>query len=300
MRIVTRADFDGIVCAAILYEAENITYPVNWVEPNDMQHGLVEIRHDDIIANLPFAEGCALWFDHHYTNEPSQPFRGSYKIAPSAARIVYEYYKEKLQNDYAELIRQADDIDSANLTLAQVKHPENYPYLLISMTISGRNKSDEPYWNRLVQLLRATPIAQIMADEEVKARCSKAIEQNKLFEVLLRQHTRVHNRVAVSDFRSFEKAPDGNRFLVYSLFPDAMVAIKIRYALEDRHKVIVSVGHSIFNRTCRVNVGRMLAGFGGGGHAGAGATSIHKDQADIYIENIINILSHNEGIKNDR
>lgn len=296
MRIVTRADFDGIVCASLLYEAENITHPVNWVEPSDMQHGLVKIGPDDIVANLPFAEGCALWFDHHDTNRPSQPFRGSYDIAPSAARLVYEYYNAKFQNDYAELVRQADDIDSANLTLDQVRQPENHPYLLVSMTISSRNPSDEPYWNRLVQLLRATPVAQIMMDPEVKTRCKETIKRNKLFEVHLRRHTRVHKGVAVSDFRSFEKSPDGNRFLVYSLFPEAMVAVKIRYALEDRQKVIVSVGHSIFNPTCRVNVGRMLAKFGGGGHAGAGATSIRKDQADEYIPRIIDLLARNEGL----
>lgn len=133
-----------------------------------------------------------------------------------------------------------------------------------------------------------------MADTEVKRRCVETIEQNKRFEVLLRQHTRVHDHVAVSDFRSFEKSPDGNRFLVYSLFPEALVAVKIRYAVEDRQKVIISVGQSIFNRTCRVNVGRMLADFGGGGHAGAGATAIHKDQADTYIPNIIAILARNE------
>lgn len=297
MRIVTRADFDGIVCAALLYEAENITRPVSWVEPSDMQHGLVKIGHDDIIANLPFAEGCALWFDHHDTNQPNQPFRGSYNIAPSAARLVYEYYNSKLQKDYAELVRHADDIDSANLTLEQVREPENHPYLLLSMTISSRNTSDEPYWNRLVHLLRTTPITEIMADKEVKTRCVETIKQNKLFEVLLRQHTRVRNRVAVSDFRSFEKSPDGNRFLVYSLFPEAMVAVKIRYALEDRQKVIVSVGHSIFNPTCRVNVGRMLANFGGGGHVGAGATSIRKNQADEYILGIIDILARNDGLQ---
>jgi nanoRNase/pAp phosphatase (c-di-AMP/oligoRNAs hydrolase) len=294
MRIVTRADFDGIVCAALLYESEHVTDPVYWVEPSDMQHGLVKIRRDDIIANLPFVKGCTLWFDHHYTNQPGQPFRGSYKIAPSAAGLVYAYYKEKLQHDYAELIRYADDIDSANLTLEQVRQPENHPYLLISMTISSRNKQDEPYWNRLVQFLRATSLSEIMADKEVKTRCAETIQQNHLFEGLLHQYTRVHDRVAVSDFRSFEKAPDGNRFLVYSLFPEAMVAVKIRYALEDRKKVIVSVGHSIFNRTCRVNLGRMLADFGGGGHAGAGAASIHKDQADEYIPKIIDILSRNE------
>lgn len=294
MRIVTRPDFDGIVCAALLYEAEEINLPVHWVEPNDMQHGLVKIQHDDIIANLPYATGCALWFDHHFTNRPNSPFRGSYKIAPSAAGLVYEYYRKKFRADYTELIRQTDDIDSANLTLDQVRRPENYPYLLLSMTITSRNRSDEPYWNRLVQLLRGTPIDRIIADGDVKNRCARTIRHNQHFETLLLANTRMHGRVAVSDFRALKTPPDGNRFLVYSLFPEAVVALKIRWAADDRKQIILSVGHSIFNRNCQVNVGHMLAGFGGGGHAGAGATAVHCNDADDCIRRIIEILNKNE------
>lgn len=299
MRIITRADFDGIVCAALLHEAESITEPVKWVEPNDMQHGLVSVRSDDIIANLPYGEGCALWFDHHITNQPTRSFKGLYKIAPSAARLIYEYYKEKYKYDYSELISHTDDIDSANLTLDQVRQPENHAYLLLSMTISSRNKSDEWYWNHLVHLLRGTPIDQIMMDNEVKLRSVETVKQNSKFEILLRKHTKLEGQIAVTDFRSFEKSPEGNRFLVYSLFPEARVAVKIRCAIEDRQKIIVSVGHSIFNRTCNVNVGRMLAHFGGGGHAGAGAASIHEDRAEQCLKDIIEMLSKNmENIEN--
>jgi hypothetical protein len=218
MRILTRADFDGIVCAALLHEAEPITSPVRWVEPSEMQRGLITPEPTDIIANLPYAEGCALWFDHHVTNQPQRPFKGLYRIAPSAARLVYEYYADRLPLNFTELLSHTDDIDSANLTREQVLSPQDDPYLLLSMTISSRTKTDEPYWNRLVHLLRSTPIDGIMADGEVGRRSAETIRQNAIYEELLQRHTALCGQVAISDFRSFKKSPDGNRFLVYSLF----------------------------------------------------------------------------------
>jgi len=94
MRIVTRPDFDGVVCAALLYEAEKITEPVKWVRPNDVQKGRVDIRKGDIMANLPYDERCSLWFDHHYSNRINRPFKGAFKLAPSAAGVIFEYYKD--------------------------------------------------------------------------------------------------------------------------------------------------------------------------------------------------------------
>jgi oligoribonuclease NrnB/cAMP/cGMP phosphodiesterase (DHH superfamily) len=258
-----------------------------------MQRGLIKPEPTDIIANLPYADGCALWFDHHVTNQPQHPFEGLYRIAPSAARLIYEYYSDRLPHDFTELLDRTDDIDSANLTREQVLSPQKDPYLLLSMTISSRIKADAPYWNHLVQLLRATPIDKIMANPEVRRRSAEAVQQNETYEKLLQRHTTLFDRVAVSDFRSFEKSPNGNRFLVYSLFPDAIAAVKIRYAIEDPDKVILSVGHSIFNSGCRINVGRMLAGFGGGGHAGAGATTFHKSKSEDYIQRILDILIQN-------
>ena len=123
MRIITRPDFDGVVCASLLYEAKHIEHPVKWVEPNEMQKGLVDVREGDIIANLPYDERCSLWFDHHHTNRIDKPFKGSFKIAPSAAGVIYEYYKDRFYKDYSELVKETDKIDSANLSLDEVLHP---------------------------------------------------------------------------------------------------------------------------------------------------------------------------------
>ena len=105
MRIVTRPDFDGIVCAVLLYEALDIKEPVVWVEPNHVQKGLVNIQNEDIIANLPYNAGCALWFDHHFTNQIDTPFKGAFQIAPSAAGIIFQYYQSSFQRDYSEGVR---------------------------------------------------------------------------------------------------------------------------------------------------------------------------------------------------
>jgi len=117
MRIVTRPDFDGIVCAVLLYEAENIDAGIYWVEPSEIQSGVIAVQQGDIIANLPFDPHCSLWFDHHVSNKPTQDFKGAFDIAPSAARVVYEYYKNlgKLDARFDELVQNTDIIDAADL-----------------------------------------------------------------------------------------------------------------------------------------------------------------------------------------
>ncbi len=294
MRIVTRPDFDGIVCAALLYEAEPITKPIKWVQPNDMQKGLVTIESDDIIANLPYNAGCSLWFDHHVTNKPGKHFRGAFRIAPSAARVIFEYYDGRYQKDFEELVSHTDDIDSANLNADQILHPEKYPYVLLSMTISGRNENDASYWRHLVQLLRYQTIHQIMQHPEIISRCKITVSQNNAFHHLLKKHTYLDGHVAVTDFRPCHPAPEGNRFLAYSLFPEAVVSVKIRYHDNDCQKIILSLGHSIVNRNCNVNVGKLLSTYGGGGHAGAGACTFTVEKADDYIDQIIDILKNNK------
>ncbi len=294
MRIVTRPDFDGIVCAALLYDVENITEAVKWVEPSDMQRGLVEIRVGDIIANLPYVEKCSLWFDHHYTNKISKPFKGAFEIAPSAAGVIFKYYKDKFKHDYIELIKEADKIDSANLSLDEVLYPEKYDYILLSMTISNRDESDEAYWNRLVDLIRRHKVSTIIEDTEVKERCKVVAEENKEYKEFLIKYTQVKDHVAITDFRSLGKTPNGNRFLAYSLFPESVVNVYIRYDNKDRNMIALSVGHSIFNRNCNVNAGLMLSRFEGGGHRGAASCRFYAGKADDYIPEIIEILLKNE------
>ena len=296
MRIVTRPDFDGIVCAALLYDVESITEPIKWVEPGEIQHGRADIRPGDILANLPYHENCVMWFDHHYTNRVEVPFKGLFKIAPSAAGVIYEYYQGKFDRDYRQLIIDTDKIDSADLTMDEVLHPEKYDVVILSMTISGRSPEDEPYWNQLVQLVRTQEIKDIVQEPDIQDRCRRLIEQNIAYRRHLEQFTRVDENVSITDFRACDIAPKGNRFLVYSMFPDANVNLKIRINENDHEKVIVNAGHSIFNPTCKVNLGKMLSHYEGGGHAGAGSCSFHRRMTDQYLYEMVNILKRNEEI----
>jgi oligoribonuclease NrnB/cAMP/cGMP phosphodiesterase (DHH superfamily) len=294
MRIVTRPDFDGIVCAVLLREALNIREPVKWVEPGAVQKGQVEIYKGDIIANLPYRDNCELWFDHHYTNRIYRSFRGVFKIAPSAAGLIYDYYKDKFKRNYRELVAATDKIDSADFTLDQVLHPEKYRYVLLSMTVFNGDRSCELYWNKLVALIGRNEIRKVLDDPEVRLRCEEVIRQNKQYGVLLKENTRLEKNVSITDFRHLSKIPVGNRFLVYSLYPDSYVNVRIRYEEKNREMVAVNIGHSIFNPGCEVNVGLLLADFEGGGHRGAASARFHISNSDEYIPRILETLKKNE------
>ena len=294
MRIVTRPDFDGIVCAVLLYEAMDIREPVKWVEPNALQRGLVDIRKGDIIANLPYADRCSFWFDHHYTNRIYRPFNGVFKIAPSAAGIIFNHYRDRFQRDFSKLVTATDKIDAAELSLDEVLHPEKHGYVLLSMTVVNGGEPDEPYWHRLIDLLRKYDLQGVLDDPEIKQRCGQVIDLNEKYAVYLKKNTRLDKHVSITDFRKLENIPAGNRFLVYSLFPDSVVNLRIRYEKKNKEMTAVNIGHSIFNRRCNVNAGLLLADFGGGGHRGAASTRFESSNADTYLPQIIDALQKNE------
>lgn len=296
MRIVTRPDFDGIVCAVLLYRAENIDADIQWVEPNEIQAGKADILKGDILANLPYSPNCSLWFDHHISNKPKKDFNGAFAIAPSAAGVIYNYYKErgKLDNRYDELVFNTDIIDAADLNQDQVKYPENYPYIVLSMTIRNQEYKDLPYWNKLVGLLMETSIDRVLEDPEVKERCNGVIKDNAAYKKHLIAHTKTLHNISITDFRSLDTIPDGNRFLTYSLFPESHASVKIRFDSPEHKQVLLSIGHSIFNRQCHINIGNLLARFGGGGHAGAGGCTLNAQTADTAIEQILEILFQNK------
>ena len=298
MRIVTRPDFDGVVCAALLYKALDIKEPVKWIEPNELQRGLVEIRAGDIIANLPYDERCTLWFDHHYTNRIDRTFDGEFRIAPSAAGIIFAYYKDRFKRDYSELVRATDKIDSADLTLDEVLNPEKYGYVLLSMTVSDGDHPNEAFWNKLVGLIGQFNLQQVLDDPDVKQRCQEVIKQNEQYAIYLREYTHLEKHVSVTDFRHLNRIPAGNRFLVYSLFPESYVNVRIRYEEKKEDMIAVSVGHSIFNPHCNVNAGLLLADFEGGGHYGAASARFSAHKANVYIPQIIDILVENKKNEN--
>ncbi len=293
MRIVTRPDFDGVVCAVLLQAAEFIDAPTCWIEPSVIQKGTAPIRTGDILANLPYDPRCSIWFDHHVSNRILTPFQGAWRIAPSAAGVIHDHYRDRFTTDFSPLVRQADKIDAADLTREEVLFPERHPFLLLSMTISSRRK-DAAYWDHLVTLLGRRPDEAPIDDPRAAARCRQVLEDNETYRRFLLAHTELRGHVAITDLRSHENIPEGNRFLCYALFPQCAVQVRIRRDPSDRGRISLSIGHSIFNRTCNVNVGLMLSAFGGGGHRGAGGCSLDAARADANLERILAILMENK------
>jgi hypothetical protein len=166
--------------------------------------------------------------------------------------------------------------------------------VLLSMTVSGEKGKEEPYWNKLIRLLREADVEQVMADSDVEARCQTVIRENREYADWLKQYTRVEGQVAITDFRTLDQPPSGNRFLSYSLFPETVVSVRIRYEDSQKQTVVVNIGHSIFNPNCNVHVGRLLTAFGGGGHRGAASVRFPAGKAVSYLPQILAALVQNQ------
>ncbi|HTN69860.1 MAG TPA: exopolyphosphatase [Methylomirabilota bacterium] len=314
MRLVTRADFDGLVCGALVTKFEKIDSYL-FVEPKFMQDGLVEVRSGDIITNLPYHPNCTLWFDHHITNtmpdfdKPIMPGKGGFRLAPSAARVVYEYYTEMSKNAGGEgtarlafldtervkyLLQEADKIDAGQLTREDVLHPQGY--VLISMTTDGHFAEDEPYWLRVIELLREKTLDETLKDAELTRRCQQVLDaQEKLRKILL-ERTVLKGNVIYVDLRGIKTIPDGNRFLLFTLFPQGNIAVKVSADVQRQNTTAISVGYNIFNKTSNVNVGELLHRYGGGGHKVVGSCRVPNHQAEQAIKEIIAAVSEQKAM----
>jgi hypothetical protein len=294
MRLITRADFDGIACGVIITSQLPIDGFV-FMEPKSMQDGEIVVTSHDIIANLPFHPTCHLWFDHHFTNQVSDPFRGGFRLAPSAARVVFEYFGEEGLKKYEEMVREADRIDSANLELSDILQPERY--VLLSFTIDPTIREDEPYWVELIHLLRDQPFALVMENAEINKRCHQVLNDFALYHSLVAENSRRMRNVVVTDLRKVDFAGKANRFLVYYLFPEANISVRIFKDSHSRKRTGISVGKNIFNNTSPVNVGALLSRFGGGGHIGAGSCRVSDEEAEEVVGEIITALQAASGGK---
>jgi hypothetical protein len=314
MRLVTRADFDGLVCGALVTKFENIDDYL-FVEPKFMQDGLVEIRAGDIITNLPYHPNCTLWFDHHITNttpdfpKPVMIGKGGFRLAPSAARVVYEYYTELGNGHQAtgngtpdrevlkflgtdrvnHLMREADRIDAGKLEEEDVLNPQGY--VLISMTTDGKNVGDEPYWLKIIDLLREKTLEEMLSEPEVKKRCQRIRDEQEKLRKLLLERTTMKGNVIYCDLRGVKEIPDGNRFLIFTLFPKGNIQVKVSEDPQRKNTTAISVGYNIFNPTSNVNVGELLKNYGGGGHKVVGSSRVPNDKAEQAIREIVEAVT---------
>ena len=293
MRLVTRADLDGLACALIISRHETID-EIAFVHPQEITDKTVEITSDDVLANLPYHPGCGRWFDHHLltpSNEkPPASFEGLYRVAPSAAQLVWEYYGE--EPEHTELVRETNRFDSAQLDEDDVLQPQGY--VLLGFTLDPRTGlgDDEQYFTRCLDWLKTKPIREVLVEDEVRQRIIHMFEQNEDFCWTLVQYSRLNDNVVFTDFRRASSPPAGNRFLVYTIFPEANVSVRAQWG-RNKENVMVTVGHSIFNRTCKTSVGELMSDYGGGGHRGAGSAPLPVMEAETKILEIIETLRRN-------
>lgn len=290
MRIVTRPDFDGVVCASLLRDALRLSDPVVWLEPDEVGSSPPRVRPGDVLANLPWHPACSLWFDHHATHRVEPPPPGLFRLSPSAARNVFDYFAGRFSRDHTALVAWADRIDAAELSCEEILHPERCLPLWVSLTVSAERPQREVYWDHLARLLSEGGIAAAAEDPRVRAACREVLVEMRGYEARLRACTRQVGPVAVSDFRPYPETPPGNRYLVYCLYPEATASLRIRWADEGRTHVTLHLGHSIVRRGCPVHAGDLLSRFGGGGHRGAASVRIPAGLAEEVIAAVVAAL----------
>src|SRR5262245_25828613 len=234
MRLVTRGDLDGLTCAVLISSCEPIE-EILLVHPQDVTDRRLQIGRSDIMANLPYQSGCGKWFDHHLLTEnnerPPENFDGRYALAPSAARVVYEYYlaaNPGLQR-FERLLAETDRLDSAQLNIDDVLDPKEY--ILLGYTLDPRTGlgAYQEYFKLLMEWLKQRPIDEIMASPEVQERAARIRAGDKGFREATLAHSRLDGNVVFTDFRGVEPTPVGNRFLVYTLFPQANVSLRVHW-----------------------------------------------------------------------
>jgi nanoRNase/pAp phosphatase (c-di-AMP/oligoRNAs hydrolase) len=297
MRLLTRSDFDGLACGALLLYLGLID---DWkfVHPKDIQDGLVEATDNDILANIPYIKGCKLWFDHHSSETErlgkNTFFEGVSRVAPSCARVVYDYYggDEKLSR-FAEMIRYVDKVDSGDLNAEEILKPRGWVLLGFIMdprTGLGRFRnftiSNYDLMKELARACSEKPIEEILAMPDVKERLDVYFEQNELFREMVAKYAKVDGKALMVDLRGVETIYAGNRFLIYTLYPDQNISV---WVVDGKGKAnaVITVGYSILNRSATVDVGKMLLGYGGGGHHQVGTCQVPYADADRIITEVM-------------
>lgn len=280
MRLVTRSDFDGLVCGALLLEAGIID---NWkfAHPKDLQDGLVEVTEDDCLANVPYVEGCGLWFDHHSSEHERLELAGKYKgesrMSPSCARIIYEYYggAERFPQ-FGDIMEAVDRVDSGKLSLDDVLNPKGWVligFLMDPRTGLGRWRnftiSNYQLMEKLLVACRTMTTEEILSMPDIVERVDVYNEQTEKFVEMVKAYTKVEGNVIITDLRGVDPIYTGNRFMIYALYPEQNISAWIVSGRGGKG-CSAAVGYSILNRTSDVNVGSLMLKYHGGGHKAVG------------------------------
>ncbi len=300
-RLVTRSDFDGLVCAVLLKELDLID-EIKFVHPKDVQDGLVDIRQGDITTNLPYTKQASYVFDHHISELARVGQKSNSYInpeSPSAARIVWDTFggKKRFTNISEEMMTAVDKADSADYTIDDILHPTGWTllsFIMDSRTGLGRfhnfRISNYQLMMNLIDFCRFNDPEEILEMPDVKERVDLYFSQQEKFVEQLKRQTTLYKNLAYIDLLNEETIYVGNRFMIYALYPEINVSMHAMWRINGQ-RIVYAVGKSILNRTNIVNIGELMLQYGGGGHGNVGTCQIDLDQAAAVKDDLISILT---------
>jgi len=296
-RLVTRSDMDGLVCAVILKQLDLID-EITFVHPKDMQDGKITITSNDIITNLPYCKEAYMVFDHHESETIRNEKAENHVIiadAPSAARVVYDYYggKEKLPNISDLMMAAVDKADAAQFSVDEILHPEGWEllsFIMDSRTGLGRFRefrvSNYQLMMDLIDYCIDHTIEEIMQLPDVVQRTELYKSYEDKFRMQLEECSIMYNNLIVLDLRDEEIIYPGNRFIMYAVNPEINISIHALNGFKNQNTVF-AIGKSIVNRNSNTNIGELCLKYGGGGHHAAGTCQIDNDKAEVVLEELI-------------
>ncbi|GAA0716081.1 exopolyphosphatase [Dactylosporangium roseum] len=298
-RLVTRSDFDGLVCAVLLRHL-NLIGDITFVHPKDVQDGTVDIGPTDILTNLPYAPGAHLVFDHHHSEALRTGGTAANHVidagAPSAARVIYDHFggRERFPTVSDDLMEAVDRADSAQYDITEILQPTGWTllnFLMDSRTGLGRFRQFRVSNYQLMMLLIDAcidhqDVEEILALPDVAERAELFRDQRELFVDQLKRVSHIHGDVVVVDLRDEDVIFAGNRFMIYALFPEARISIHVIWGRQ-RLNTVFAVGKSILDRSSPTDVGAIMLQYGGGGHLAAGTCQVPHDQAERVLRELI-------------
>lgn len=303
-RLVTRSDFDGLVCAILLKELDMID-AILFVHPKDMQDGKVAITSDDITTNLPYVDGCHLAFDHHFSETLRIAGRENHVIdpdAPSAARVVYDYFggKAVFERVSDDLMAAVDKSDSARFSRDDILDPHGWVlmnFLMDARTGLGRFRdfriSNYQLMMQLIDMCREQSVDEILELPDVRERVNLYREHEEKAKEQIRRCSRVHGNLVVLDLRDEDVIYAVNRFVIYALYPQCNISMHVMWGLKQQNTVF-AIGKSILDRSCATNVGELCLRYAGGGHEAAGTCQVANDVADRIRDELIAEINADE------
>lgn len=296
-RLVTRSDFDGLVCAVLLEHLDMID-DILFVHPKDMQDGKVEITGNDITTNLPYVEGVHIAFDHHESETMRNEYRDNHVIlpnAPSAARVVWDHYgaTATFPERWLDMMEAVDKADAAQYSEGEILHPRDWELLNFIMdprTGLGRFRdftiSNYQLMMDLIAYCKDHSISEILRLPDVVERTDLYFEHESKAREQIERCSTIHENLIVLDLTDEETIWPANRFLIYAMYPQCDISIHKLWGFRQQNTVFAT-GKSIIDRGCTTNVGALMLRHGGGGHAAAGTCQIETEDADLVLAELV-------------